>query len=159
MPELLIRTAKPSEAGQLSALALRAKAYWGYSAEFIESCRLELNWSKAEFEEQHSMNSTAEIGDKLVGFYRLIPMDSTAGVLQMEIEALFVEPQWIGNGIGRELLRHAETAARERGVTLLVIQSDPYAESFYQARGAIRVGETPSESIADRFLPLLHLSL
>ncbi|CAH8245865.1 hypothetical protein WJ0W_003100 [Paenibacillus melissococcoides] len=36
---MLIRKAKPDEAGYLSGLAFRSKAYWGYSHDFMEACR------------------------------------------------------------------------------------------------------------------------
>jgi hypothetical protein len=37
------RRARPNEAAVLSELALRSKAYWGYSDEFMEQCRAEPN--------------------------------------------------------------------------------------------------------------------
>ena len=36
-----IRNAVVSEAKLLSDLAMRSKAYWGYSKEFMEKCRAE----------------------------------------------------------------------------------------------------------------------
>jgi hypothetical protein len=45
----MIRPARVDEAHLLSDLALRSKAYWGYSPELIEQCREELSYS----EEQH----------------------------------------------------------------------------------------------------------
>jgi hypothetical protein len=39
---LVIREAVSSEAALLSALAMRSKAYWGYSSDFMEKCRAEL---------------------------------------------------------------------------------------------------------------------
>lgn len=42
---------------------------------------------------------------------------------------------------------------------VLVIQSDPSAEGFYRVRGAQRVGERESASVAGRWLPLLELVL
>ncbi len=37
-----IRDARPGEAGELSGLAFRSKAHWGYSTAFMEACRSEL---------------------------------------------------------------------------------------------------------------------
>ena len=44
----LLRPARVDEAGLLSDLALRSKAHWGYSPEFIERCRTELCYSKQQ---------------------------------------------------------------------------------------------------------------
>ena len=38
----VIRAARSDEAGLLSEIAFRSKAYWGYSEEFMVSCREEL---------------------------------------------------------------------------------------------------------------------
>ena len=56
-------------------------------------------------------------------------------------------------------MRHAIATARASGARTLRIEADPYAEPFYQAMGAMRIGETPSGSIPGRMLPLLHLTL
>ena len=40
--ELLIRPADASEAAQLTALVIRSKAYWGYSAEFLRQAAPEV---------------------------------------------------------------------------------------------------------------------
>jgi hypothetical protein len=34
-----IRPARPDEATDLSALAMRSKAYWGYDDDFLRACR------------------------------------------------------------------------------------------------------------------------
>ena len=39
------------------------------------------------------------------------------------------------------------------------IQSDPYAEGFYLAMGAVRVGELESTVTPGRMLPLLRFDL
>lgn len=77
----------------------------------------------------------------------------------IELEHLFVEPETMGAGVGRALLEHACSRAAELGGCVLVIQSDPSAEGFYRVRGAQRVGERESASVAGRWLPLLELVL
>jgi hypothetical protein len=41
----------------------------------------------------------------------------------------------------------------------LLIDADPFAESFYLALGCERIGEAPSGSIPGRMLPRLRLFL
>jgi hypothetical protein len=50
--------------------------------------------------------------------------------------------------------------ARERGGHELRIESDPYAEPFYERLGAVRVGETPAPVAGvERCLPVLRFLL
>ena len=72
---------------------------------------------------------------------------------------MFVDPGWIGRGIGRQLMAHMREVARQRGVTNVVVDSDPNAEAFYVRIGAKRVGTTPSGSIAGRFLTQLAFDI
>ena len=74
-----------------------------------------------------------------------------------ELEMLFVDPGAIGTGAGTALLRDALTRAATPAAAALVVESDPNAEPFYLARGAVRVGERTSPSTG-RPLPLLRLS-
>ena len=47
-------------------------------------------------------------------------------------------------GHGRELLAHALRTAAEGGATILTVDADPNAESFYLASGAKRTGTVPA---------------
>ena len=60
---------------------------------------------------------------------------------------------------GRLLFAHAVATARRLGYQTLTIEADPFAEAFYRAMGAERVGEVPSEVAAGRMLPLLRVEL
>ena len=148
---VIIRRIRRSEAGFLSELALRSKAYWGYTREFIEACRDELT-----VDEDHYENFfCAEQDDTLVGYYGMTPIDET----RVELEALFVEPSAIGRGIGKALIQHAIATASGRGAKRMQIQGDPNATAFYVAAGARQVGERASGSIPGRRLPLFEIEL
>ena len=71
------------------------------------------------------------------------------------LESLFAEPSAIGSGAGRALFEWAVKAAARLGARELQIDSDPGAEGFYLAMGAVRVGTSPSASIPGRELPQL----
>ena len=148
-----IRRARSDEAESLSALALRSKAHWGYSQDFLEACREELSVSAAALE-KHPAYLLEEDGVTL-GFYLLVPLAEE----EAELDSLFVEPEAIGTGAGAELIAHAIREARGGGCRRLVIHADPNATRFYEAAGARVVGSTPSGSIPGRRLPLLHLEL
>ena len=76
---------------------------------------------------------------KPVGFYRLTLHGDLA-----EIEELFVEPEWIGHGIGRKLFEHAVASARRCGCTGLELETDANAAGFYLAMGGREIGTRPS---------------
>ena len=151
--EIAIRPAAASEARRLSALALRSKAHWGYSIEFIEACRRELTYD-CEYLLRNTV-FVAEIDTGIVGFYALDRVSET----EAELTAMFVEPEHIGRRIGRALITHAKETARGQGIEAIIIQGDPNAAAFYQAAGGVRCGMRPSGSIPGRDLPLFRILL
>lgn len=156
MQKNIIRKAKPEEAAVLSELALRSKGHWGYAQDFLERCRLELTYNKNQLRSSRYCVAVVE-GDchKIAGFYALhFLLDD-----QPELEALFIDPKYLGRGMGKQLLNAAKAAAKLRQATHISIQSDPFAEDFYLANGAVKVGETESNSVSGRFLPQLQICL
>lgn len=149
---ITLRRAEPPEYEALSELALRSKAYWGYDTTFLEACRAELSIEAADVERLRA--TVAEEDAEIVGFYAL-----RGAPPEGELMFLFVEPARIGAGIGRILWRHCLVTAARVGLARIRIESDPFAESFYVAMGATRVGEAPSRSIPDRSLPLLSFDM
>ncbi|MEE4191742.1 MAG: GNAT family N-acetyltransferase [Halieaceae bacterium] len=151
----MIRKPFIAEADALTALALRSKAHWGYSDDFMVACRDELTVTEQDLLAAHLSYRVLDVDASLRGFYCLQRLSDE----QFELDALFVEPEHIGAGHGRELLAHAATLALARGGRRLLIQGDPHAEPFYRAAGATQVGTRPSGSIAGRELPLFELVL
>ncbi|MGB5411057.1 MAG: GNAT family N-acetyltransferase [Woeseiaceae bacterium] len=145
----------PGDAESLSQLAMRSKAHWGYSQEFIDACRAELTVSSNDIEYSRIDYQVAEADGAVVGYYAL----SQESADTFELEAMFVEPELIGTGVGRRLMQHALASLGNRGAARLSIQSDPYAVDFYFAAGARQVGVLESGSIANRFLPLLEIQI
>jgi GNAT superfamily N-acetyltransferase len=150
--EVRLRAARVDEAAMLSELALRSKAHWGYSAEFIEACREELTVHPGEI--NAGRVTVAELDGVVVGMY-LIGGAPPLG----EIEDFFVEPAHIGTGLGGLMFRALRAAATEAGFTHLRVDADPNAAGFYERQGAVRIGEEPSGSISGRMLPRLELEL
>ncbi|MDR3033848.1 MAG: GNAT family N-acetyltransferase [Kitasatospora sp.] len=144
-----VRAGREDEAGTLTELALRSKAYWGYDEAFMAACREELTMLAPEIESRRT--AVAERDGRIVGFCTL-EGNPPEGVLGM----LFVEPDAMGQGVGRLLYEHVSGTAHRLGFTRFTIDADPYAEPFYLAMGAVRIGGTPSGSIPGRVLPLLE---
>ena len=152
---LVIRQAVPSEAGVLTALARRSKAHWGYSDEFMRSCEEELTYRPEQIERGDVSFVVGDVAGVVVGFYALRRL--SAG--EYELEALFVEPGLIRQGLGRALLEHGKSTVRSLGGDSLVIQGDPHAEGFYLAMGGERIRTRESASIPNRYLPLFKISV
>ncbi|WP_420834279.1 GNAT family N-acetyltransferase [Streptomyces yunnanensis] len=149
---MVIRPARLDEASVLTDLALRSKAYWGYDAQFLESCCEELTLRAGELSVRRA--TVAEQDGGIVGFTTL-EGDPPQGVLGM----MFVDPDAIGKGVGRLLFQHAVATARPLGFTQFTIDADPHAEPFYEAMGAVPVGVVPSGSIPGRTLTQLLRSI
>lgn len=132
-----IREAAASEAEFLSALALAAKAHWGYSREALESWRDQLRVSPSDVASKPVY--VGAINGEVVGFYSLVPAGRA-----WELDHLWVAPRFIHRGLGRTLLAHALQMAFRGGASSVTVDADPNAESFYLSCGAVRCGEVPA---------------
>jgi GNAT superfamily N-acetyltransferase len=138
------------EAEVLSALAMRSKAHWGYGHRFLERVRSAVSITPTEVAEDVVM--VAEVGGVAVGFHHLV-----GGPPRTELAHLFVEPAFIGSGVGRLLWDHAVGEARAIGSTALWFEADPNAEGFYRHLGARVTGSV--ETRPGRRLPVMTLDL
>jgi len=150
-----IRSVKHSEAELISELAIKSKAYWGYNKEFMDLCIDELSYSETEIVDQNFIYNLAERNGDVLGFYKLENLNSETVLL----EALFIDPCSIRQGIGRTLLEHALKTAKQCGAKALEAQSDLNAEPFYLAMGATITGREKSGSIKGRYLPMINIVL
>jgi ribosomal protein S18 acetylase RimI-like enzyme len=93
-----------------------------------------------------------------VGFYRLGGQPPEGFLTD-----LWLEPEFHGRGLGRRLWEHALSTACALGYRSLEIESDPSAEGFHTAMGAVRFGERESPVARTvepgKMLPLLRVEL
>jgi GNAT superfamily N-acetyltransferase len=115
------------ECTTLSALCLRSKGHWGYDDTFLEACREELSIREADLGD---LLRVATVDGKLAGVVQLDFEEHDAS-----LEKLFVDPPFIGKGVGAVLLSWALEMARARGATRLVVEADPGAADFYRRLG------------------------
>ncbi len=153
--EIHLRPARLEEAEYLSALVIRSKAYWGYSADFMAACAGELRVERESLTNSLFRCTVAELGQAIAGYYLLQRRSPT----QWELEALFVDPPHLGQGIGRQLIEHAKSTTASLGAGSILIQSDPHAASFYRAVGGRRLNHRESDSIPGRFLPVFSIDV
>ena len=148
-----IRKAHLYELPRLSDLCLRSKAYWKYDRAFIEACRDELTLTEIDVKNDYVMVAEDE-GHRPAGVLHLVLDGTTA-----EMEKLFIDPEFIGKGVGRLLFKWAVDTARAKGATVMNVVADPGAAPFYERMGFKQFGTFPSGSIAGRELPHMRLKL
>ena len=145
--------AQPSEAATLSAIAWAAKASWDYPSDWMQQWREQLTITPIFIAENETFG--AIINRQTVAFHALV---QSADVLRLE--HLWVSPDWMAQGIGRALFRHAANRATARGALSLTIEADPNAEPFYRRMGAVRSGVIATEIDGRRRdLPILTFDL
>ena len=150
-----IRLARVEEAPALSELCVRSKATWGYDEAFMALARAVLQVSPEQIAAGDVWVATAADG-KVAGMVALGPSEQPN---TLDLDKLFVEPQWIHTGVGRALMSHAIDESRRRGATRLTILSDPYAAGFYERNGARLIAKAPSDAIPGRSVPLYEIRL
>jgi len=151
--EPAIRPAHAGEAAALSALTVRSKGHWGYDAAFLAAMGADLTLTEADI--RNDAVYVIARDERSLGYCHLRPGAGNA----VRLESLFVEPDAIGTGLGRELWIFAVKKARELGFDEIVFESDPHAESFYLALGAERTGSVESTLLPGRLLPSMHYQL
>ncbi|MFT5898075.1 MAG: N-acetylglutamate synthase-like GNAT family acetyltransferase [Glaciecola sp.] len=160
--------AKPRQAEELSELALRSKAIWGYDSVFLKACKQELTYTTAQLESRkwqfwiatspvesliHNPKYLNQV--KLNGFVALEFTDSKF----IEINALFICPESINKGLGRALFQKALEQAEAVEASQILVHSDPNAVPFYQKMGFITISSVASGSIEGRTIPLMQRRL
>ena len=148
----MIVTVDVSDAFILTEIALKSKSFWGYSNELIESWRNDLTVTSTMISNSYTFKFLVD--DCIVGFYLLNrPKEKS-----VQLEMLFVLPEFIGRGIGKKLLQHSFETALKQNVNSMILLADPNAEPFYKSRGFYEIDRKES-TIVGRFLPVLQKDL
>jgi GNAT superfamily N-acetyltransferase len=86
--------------------------------------------------EVHAYHLGAFLETQLLACLMLQPMEG--GTIRMRQVA--VQTEWQGQGLGRRLVNHAETVARQRGFQVMTLHARESAVGFYQRLGYSKVG-------------------
>lgn len=152
-----LRLAVQSEAEILSKITLEAKKYWGYSEELIELWMDDLTITREYIE--NNVVFVCESESNILGYFSLTTEnyssdDSNEKNQCTFLDNLFVDPAYIGKGIGKKLVLSALEWCEKNGIKKLYVVSDPNAKGFYENVGFTYLSERET-SIQNRTLPLL----
>ncbi|MBI5955044.1 MAG: GNAT family N-acetyltransferase [Chloroflexi bacterium] len=148
-----IERATLEQAAELTALTISAKRHWNYPEKWIQIWLPLLTVTANYIRENETW--TAVQNERCIAYYSL---KNDGGFLWLD--NFWVLPEFMGQGIGRELFQHALERSRALGANTLRIESDPNAQSFYEKMGARQVGEQHTEVDGQlRVLPLMEIKL
>jgi predicted N-acetyltransferase YhbS len=82
------------------------------------------------------LTRVATNSDDIVGFATTAVVDGVPN-----LQDLFVDPDWMRQGIGRHLVQDAAAVAAERGFEGIAVVANPHAFFFYDALGFVADGE------------------
>jgi len=120
-----VRDARADDFDRLRELTFRSKAHWGYDRDFVH------RWAAGLTFESEEERWVAEAGDEIVAWAALAPPGAGIAVL----DDLWVDPAWMGKGLGRQLFGIAADRARELGAERLEWGAEENALGFYEKMG------------------------
>lgn len=150
--QIIIRFAEASEHVRLREIMIASRGVWGYDPVRFRQWAASLDVSPEGLGGAETY--VAEQGAHLVGWAALAP--SGDGVF--DLAELWVEPDWIGKGIGSKLFRFALGRARDLGARRLEWGAEPGAVGFYVKMGGQHVRATKSSSF-DFIIPVMGIDL
>ncbi len=150
---LQIEQARPEHASTLTEIAISAKRHCNYPERWIELWIPSLTISPDYISQNETWIAVIDI--KPVGFYSLYKDGEF-----LWLDNLWVLPDFMGQGIGKQLFRHVLERNKTIGAYILKIEADPNAQSFYEKMGAHKVGEHHSQVDGQpRTLPIMEINL
>jgi GNAT superfamily N-acetyltransferase len=135
MSEIQLRPGHEADFERLREIAVEAKAHWGYDRARVEEWVLAGDFEPESLRER--LLFVAEAEGHPVGWAALIPRGEVGW-----LEDLWVDPAWIGRGLGRKLFERVAAEARERGARRLEWEAEPNASGFYEHMGGSYVRDS-----------------
>jgi GNAT superfamily N-acetyltransferase len=160
-----IEQARAEHASKLTEIAISAKRHWNYPERWIELWIPSLTISPDYISQNETWMAVVE---KPVGFYSLVDIVIARRVIfpprndkdSLWLDNLWILPNFMGQGIGKQLFQHALERSKALGASMLKIEADPNAQSFYEKMGVRKVGEHHSEMDGQpRILPIMEINL
>lgn len=137
----------------LTEITKKSKAFWGYSEEQMMQWNDALTITKEYIQTNFAYKQTKE--NQVIGYYSYFNSDAAI----IKLDNLFVLPEYIGKGIGNQLMQDFLNRIKENhDIKKVTLDADPNVEKFYQKFGFKTIGQLET-SIKNRFLPIMELNL
>jgi GNAT superfamily N-acetyltransferase len=150
--DVVIRWAVPADLDVLRDVYRRSSLWNEGDRDVLLANPDALVFDGARLHEQRTRVATVD--GVVVGFATTIPPESGVAADVLELEDLFVDPDWMRRGIGLALVADAVATARARGAARIEVTANPHALAFYGQAGFV-----PSGSIETRFGPAARMRL
>jgi len=147
MTEPHVRPVEQADHERLRELTFESKAHWGYDHELVRS------WTDGLTFESEQERWVAEVDGTIVAWAGLIPPANGVAVL----DDLWVDPAWMGQGLGGRLFELAAERARELGAERLEWGAEPNSIGFYEKVGGRKLHDHVTEW--GRLAPWMGLEL
>lgn len=120
-----VRSARRGDFERLRELTFESKAHYGYDRDFVR------RWAEGLTFETEEERWVAEADEQIVAWAALAPPGAGIAVL----DDLWVDPAWLGRGVGSRLFGIAADRARELGAERLEWGAEENALGFYSKVG------------------------
>ncbi|MGB5393692.1 MAG: GNAT family N-acetyltransferase [Lutimonas sp.] len=144
---LKFRSAEIQDQSQLNQISIASKKHWGYPDDWIAQWSEDLLISRETLIK--NTVKIAQVDERIIGFCCILEEKE-----YLEIEHLWILPEFIGKGYGKDLLNYTLGCLSHKGKPIQVV-SDPNAEEFYKKQGFKTIGKIESYP-KSRFLSVLR---
>lgn len=134
-----IHTATATDAAELATLHRRSSLVYEDTREILLNRPDLFGVSPAALDAGHVR--VVVRASRIVAFATLIPKDGQTG----ELEDLFVDPEYMREGLGRALIGDALAGAQRQGAQRIEVTANPNALAFYTALGFVAEGKVDME--------------
>ena len=135
---VVIRRGSAAEGGRLKEIAIASKGHWGYEPERVREWADRGDFGRETLERLALFVAEAE--GRTIAWASVESREQAAWLAD-----LWVEPAWIGKGVGTLLFHRAADHARTSGAHVLEWEAEPNALGFYEKMGARRLRDSTSE--------------
>jgi GNAT superfamily N-acetyltransferase len=147
----VIRAVRPDEGERLREIAIASKSHWGYEESRVRDWAAQGDFSAEAVAAKEIL--VAEADGRAVGFATLI----SEGELCV-LDDLWLEPEWIGRGVGTELFGASLERAKQLGARHIEWEAEPNAVGFYEKMGARYLRDSEPTEFG-RVIPVMGLDL
>ena len=146
-----VRAAERADLERLREITVAAKAHWGHDLAWVGSWVAAGDFPGVAIERGEAR--LVEVDGVVAGWSALQPRGDVAW-----LEDLWVDPSYMGRGVGKALFLDAVARAKAAGAIRLEWEADLDAVGFYERMGGRRVRDSDVTELG-RILPIMALDL